>query len=476
LLHPDARQGALEEEMRAYLLGIATALAFAPPAVAQVAQEEELICVTVARIWSGSPEDVARIDQVPVPQSFRRIFEGGGCGRFSLQPDSLTSWHLAFGNENSFAAALEYLGRDYAGGKPPLADLAQRIAAARAGADADIRAAAALDRNPATRAQGDRPLHRSKPADELFTLLAAYRNYVFVAGEYLRGAEFYRSRALLDRARAWFDPASQAFAALRMQAAADRAEKLEVRSYLSLDDYVARLSTELEMRAAVVRAALTRDAGDIAHADAVLKSFENPFYKIAGDEAFNHGDDFCDIGDRPDLAEYRDACDSGNFAHEAVTWWRYRARLDILAEQDPDRLRNLSSAYTALCLLQRLEESRSDPNAMWHYAEDIEKRAVLHLARADALLRLADEAGTARRRAELLASAAIALAVPERLTPPSEQPQRFRGIATRFLTLFERMQALPDDAPYVRDASLVRKAIYFRAVLDRLDAIALARP
>jgi hypothetical protein len=481
LLHLDARQGALEEEMRAYLLGIAAALAFAPPAVAQEDPDEGLICVTVAHIWSGSPEDIARIDQVPVPESFRRIFEGGGCGRFSLLPDSLISWHLAFGNESSFAAALEYLERDYAGGKPPLADLAARIAAARARADADIRAAAALDRNPATRAQGDRLLRRSKPVGELVTLLAAYRNYVFVAGESLRGAEFYRSRALLDRARAWAEPASQAFAALRKQAAADRAEKLEVRGYLGLDDYVARLATELEMRAAVVRAALTKDAGDIAHADEVIKSFENPFYRTAGDEAFNHGDDFCDIGDRDDLADYHEACESGDFEREAIAWWHYRARLDIL-RADAGKLNFLPSLYTAIRLSERDEEGHTDSQGTRRLTPAADQRAALHLMRADAFVRGAASprvAADATSNAELLSQAADSLARAEALIPASEHPGRFRQIATRYLDIAARLAALlraDPHAHYAGDPAIARKAVYFRAVLDRLDAIALARP
>ena len=286
------------------------------------------------------------------------------------------------------------------------------------------------------------------------------------------------SRALLDRAHTWFAPASAAFATLRKQAEADRATKRDVPAYLGLDEYLARLSTGLEMRMAVTRAALTADPDDLAHADEVLKSFENPFYRTAGDEAFNHGDDFCDIGDRNDLAEYHAACDSGNFEHEAVAWWRYRAWLDILAEQEPSELGSLSSAYTALRLLDRFEESRSDPGTMWRYTDGAEQRAMLHIARAEALLRFADEArtGDVTRYAELLVEAAGALARAEQLTPPSDQPQRFRRFATRFLDVFARMQALPGDTSYVRHPGFARKAAYFRAVLDRLDAIALARP
>jgi hypothetical protein len=73
--------------MRLWLFALPLALvAAAAPASSTAPQEEEggMVCLAIAHLWSGNNEDARRIRVVPVPDSFRRTFVGGGCGRFAV--------------------------------------------------------------------------------------------------------------------------------------------------------------------------------------------------------------------------------------------------------------------------------------------------------------------------------------------------------------------------------------------------------
>ena len=77
------------------------------------AEPDEVICVSIAARCYGGGDDVRAIEQVPVPQSFRRPFEAvGTCARMQLIEADLITWHLRFGSEHSVVPALDYLARD----------------------------------------------------------------------------------------------------------------------------------------------------------------------------------------------------------------------------------------------------------------------------------------------------------------------------------------------------------------------------
>jgi hypothetical protein len=72
----------------------------------------EEICLTSARIWVGSGDDVRHIRDQPVPDSYRTGLTTGGCN--TLIREQLIEWHLAFGDEASTTAALAFFEEAYA--------------------------------------------------------------------------------------------------------------------------------------------------------------------------------------------------------------------------------------------------------------------------------------------------------------------------------------------------------------------------
>ena len=56
--------------------------------------ENVTICPTVASLWSGSRDDVAQIESVSVPDSFRSLYFGDPCARFSLVKSALIDWNM----------------------------------------------------------------------------------------------------------------------------------------------------------------------------------------------------------------------------------------------------------------------------------------------------------------------------------------------------------------------------------------------
>ena len=93
----------------------------------QRTSEDQDICVTIASFWTGNRDDIRRIREEPIPESYRRRFEGGGCARFQLVEMSLVSWHLLFGDEQSTSQALAYIEADYRKGSPAPGALAASL-------------------------------------------------------------------------------------------------------------------------------------------------------------------------------------------------------------------------------------------------------------------------------------------------------------------------------------------------------------
>jgi hypothetical protein len=459
------------------MLVVPCALILASTAQAQNAGDEsgEIICVSVAQMWGGTSDDVAHISSVPVPESYRRLYFGDPCTRFSLVKSSLIDWNLAFGNEASTTAALEFLEAQTTAGKPVIADLGQRLAAARRDAQHDIVAAATILRQPDGMQRGGALVRKSKSLERLRSMIDVRNDYTFLAGQYLRAAEFYGSPGLLARARRYAAPALDAMRITRALAAADVAAKLDGVSPLESGDYRDLDASDLEMRMAVVSASLSSDPEDLAAAETVLASYDEPFYKVAASEAFDHGDGFCDIGERSDLADYAKACESGDFDKKAITWWRYRAQLDLLGTGPPDLL---DSFYTATHLIERDYAAHNSQQYRPRYDTAADQIVTLHLACAEAFIRSANpnpwasSATNSNAAIQSLDAALNELSLAERSAPASQTPGRFRQIATRFLSIRARLAALEKPGRY---PGLERQAAYFSAVLASLDDIALGR-
>src|ERR1700754_3908043 len=134
-----AREGKMIARIGFGTAVVAALLALSLPAAAQdTPGETGEDCIAIGTIWGGSSADVARIAEQPVPESFQRTFLGGGCARFSLIVQSLVEWHLAFGNEASTTAALDFLAANMMPDRDYAADLAKRIDAARSAAERDF--------------------------------------------------------------------------------------------------------------------------------------------------------------------------------------------------------------------------------------------------------------------------------------------------------------------------------------------------
>ena len=459
---------------RQRLLGTIAAAILAGMSMPVAAQDKPVdegeICVSVAQLWTGSSTDVARIAVRPVPDSFRRNFFGDTCTRFSLVVESLLDWHLAFGDERSSTAALEFLAANMVPDRDYIRDLGKEVLAARA---------AALDEA----GKGE----NGKATARLLTLIEQARTDAALARMYLRAADFYSSRTLLAKAERYALPV--------IEVNHLRAVETTGGAGSNSDNFLGRLAIDedeadkIEMHLAVLRAVLARDSEQLAAADAVLKATEKPFYRKAAEEAYTDGDDFCDIGDREDLADYAKACQADNFERRAKDWLRMRARLDILklslsddakAALNPDGM-DIASEVLRIIAIERAQDL--DGHRIMGRYRDAEPEITLRLARADAMIRLAEKAPLVNNdgwgRSGLYRMAMDELIAAEPVASPSDTPGRFRQIASLFLHAYHKAVALQKERPgttYFNDPVMDRKAAYFRTMLPQLTAIAEARP
>jgi hypothetical protein len=464
-----------------YLAGVVAmlgAMSLASGAQAQEADGDGSIdCIAIATVWSGGSDDIAHIATIPVPQSYRDMYLGDICTRFSLVTTSLIDWHLAFGNEASTTAAIAFFEADSMGGKPVIADLAPPLKAARRDAQPDIVAAAALFHQEDGWARGRAFYNKSKAIDRLQSVINTVNTYDFLASQYLRAAEFYGSPTLFARARLYARPVLDLLPTLRALGSADAKANLDHGSPLTGEDSRDLVPGNLEVSMAIVSAGFSRDPKDLATAKAVLDSYYVPLYKVAADEAFNHSDEFCDIGDETNLADYSTACQNGNFTANASAWWRYRAQLDLLLGTDKEALPQSVGTAIRLTGGNGAEYNKSAQRGLRSSDAANDPIIALHLASADALVRSArvkpGESSEKSRDTALqsLDAALEELVEAEPLAPASRTPGRFRQIATRFLAIQAESAAL--GAPE-HDSAIDRKAAYFRAVLAALDGIATA--
>lgn len=468
------------------------------PTAALAAQDEggETICVSVAHLWWGSSEDVRAIRTIPVPASFRQIFEGGGCSQWSLVKENLIDWHLGFGDEASVTAALAYFEASYSRAMPAPAALPRLLEAARTAAARDLAAAAALrTATPPDHAGADRLLSRSRPVQRLSALTIARQNFLFLAQNYLRAADFHQSRALYAKAQLFAGAALAGFVPRPLGSVPDDAPFAEAWPNELRD---------LEMSLALVQAGFTRTPADIATAQAVLDRNYDPTLS-AGAERAEDGDP-CELGDRPDPTGLQAAChDENDFRGRITDYWAAQARLDLLKAADPAhfdfrtaRAPQNGSAYAphgeggtvpaddipqpgsfdhALRLLAR---QRQDifPERARRYDTIDDAVVLLRLLRADLYARRAavtpvpEPGGQAAYRAtELRRNALFDLAEALRIAGPAEQAGRFRQLAARYLEI----AAIP-PAPYSAEPIEERQAVFLRNTLDNLDRVIAVRP
>ncbi len=391
--------------------------------------------------------------------------------------ESLIDWHLAVGDEVSVTAALAFLETEYLRDIPLPGAFPAALATAQRAARHDLAGLTALlEAHPVDWDAAQRRLTASAPIRRLRALVTAQQNYMFLAQQYLRAADLYRSRALYEKARLYFAPALAGFRLLYGDRAAMADALSQTESWLGLWNHHINRMHALEARLAITQAEFTHAAADIAAAEAMLTRQADPVLALGVERAAEGKEPCDDVGDEPRLAPLARACDQENsFATRLLDFSVARARLDLLTAN----ARDVRSFDQALILLD-LERGRSTGWIWPRFRAVDEAEVALRLAHADLLDRLAGvraaeatmESGQAAYDVSVLRSLALAeLARAAEIARPGQVPTRFRRIAARFLEIAAHLPR-GDRA----DPVAAREAAYFRTVPANLDQIALGEP
>jgi hypothetical protein len=468
--------------------------AAAPKPAAQVVQAEQ-ICLTFARYWAGSTDDIRHIEQIPVPASYLDPFNAGGCTRFQLVEESLVDWHFRFGDERTAAQALAFLEADYAKGFRDPSRFATALSTAIRRArpllikdQAELNAARKANRY----VEALRPIMKQDRIAALRELLSQHEKFVFLTQQYTRAAEFYGSAAFLEKARQFHEPASAGVPLIYGRGALADAE------FMGPPDWQVADIRDLTERLAIIKARLTGDPADVDQAQAVLDNHFDPAFRIVLHEPVE-SDEVCDLAQTPYHEDLKRACDAdANFELTLTRFWTNQAHLDLLKAAEPshyyqdwsvgssgsdfargasvpDKISSadIRSVGAALTLLN--PERTGHVGGMIRTGRE-DRRIALHIESAEALAKLAEVSkltagGRNRRPDEYLRAALGQLEQAADLVRPSEQPGRFRQIANSYLQFIERIRSVTGTSALYPVAQ--RQSAYFRAVLAKLDQIEL---
>jgi hypothetical protein len=444
-------------------VALAGALLLADPAVG----DDQVICVG-GPAWRPSLLDSARIEAEPVPASYRALFESKApCVRWALDEAKIVDWHLAFGNEQGITAALAYLERDHVRDIPPTGRYRAELDRAWRRALPDLRRASAKVQTPGLDYSVKHRFMAGSATVLRFNALAdAREKYRFLAEQYLRAAEEFASAPLLEKAKPFLDATLEGTQLL---------ESLENQAPAAglLDFNLHRFRTDdLQMRAAILRARLSRSPSDVAEAERIVQSFERPLYRRLAETVSSGGDGFCEISDGWSQSEaLRAACeaDEDSIRDRLTNYWINRAMLDFVSGN-----RKARSDELAFRLLD-LERSGEQGRCCYRRAEEDLLRLRL-LSAEDHRRRL--EAGGAEDDDPTRSwrDALDDLSEAEKLAPVHSSPARFRRIALAWLEVWRRGETLS----YASGSSVSlndmpdhwRYALYLRRLLAGVPEIA----
>ena len=435
------------DRVKYYLAGIAGVALWSGHAVGEpleVEPEDGVICTSIASPWHSSSNDDRSIEQVPVPQSYRARFEAvGTCSRMQLVEEDLIDWHLRFGSERSVVPALEYLAQDYLRNQPSPENYLGLLR----------RAARQVER-------------QNRPIRLLEAFVETRENYVFLATQYQRAAEEFKSRTLLETADRYLGAAVDG-AKLFADLESDPRELDNELDLFKTDD--------LELRSAVLHAQVAPSPETIARAEAVLQLKGKPYYGWLA-ERFEQGGDFCDLR-RVDFSEELEAakiaCDEDYKLQErTVSFFVSRSMLDMADGEE--RWDPYGGSFESAVRLLEAERYHDSTRCCWLNSEEDLLR--LHLAAADAFRRAAGQPHSGGSGSNLFRQALRQLQTAESFARPDEAPARFRRIAESWLNVFGQLEEATEreERGSVRsgEPKLARHAAYLTHTLANLDAIA----
>jgi hypothetical protein len=423
-------------------------------------------------MWTGANEDIRQIATKPIPSNFEQAFNSKPCN--SLDKTALVTWHLRFGDEQTTAAALDYLEAKMGGSVTPAAFMRDADQAWKAALP--IYQAAAMLRNTP---DGYRPwlarLQADRRSRHMHDIGMAYEGFVFLAQEYLRAAEFYRSPALLEKARKYLSPALEGVRLFFNDADVAMADSREPPVDFALWSHDINTVRDMQMRAAVLQAILTPTPEALEAARSTLATADEPMLRSAAQEAFENGRNFCDGSD--DL-EVKSACDTENsFERRVRAYWRARAKFALVTNGPEAERRN--SLDLAMKLLSRAgDESDWTPDlSSMRDAEKSDQLAELFVMEAEAAEKEANgvdqpESWPAREKAAL---ALKALVNAERRASPVWHPARFRQIAAQYLRIYDRYAKSVEAVPW-DGGQWGRQAIYMQSVVNTLPLLSPGTP
>ena len=458
---------------RAWLpLLISMAAAPHASATSSVSKEREpTICLTFALNWRGTLDDVRQIAVKPIPESYRRLYGWTGCQ--NLVKGSLIDWHLAFGDERSTTQALQFLATTALEGQLSVQDFETALPDAWRRAEQTIKrhplkpGAAELEREEAMQA-----LRNDKAIRYLQTLVAAHDRFALLAALYLRGAEFFRSQALLDKAAIYLEPLDKAgeffYEGQRVAKAAEGstlqiAASIETRGVNNLHD--------LQMRYALARARISQSPVDLSAAAAVIQENGDPIMREAAEPLIDRGEEFCESPSASEML--RASCDNENdLAGRLRSFWRSLAQVELANGTKAPRPGMQFPAFDVAWQAIDAAAGQTVPERV-RYDSASDDHVILLLAKAEAQIGRSQAANTPpEEAASLRAESLNDLFRAERLTPPSLNPNRFRQIADLYLTIFK-------SGPQDRQAAMIeeaRQAAYLQQILAGLAQIKVGGP
>lgn len=444
--------------MRPFLwLLLPLAMAGANPAAGQDSEgevQDQTVCIGTPQ-WRATLSETIAIEAAPVPTAFRTLYESQEpCLERRYNALLLAEWHLRFGSARTFGAALAYAERGLLQQDPAPAPFRAAVQRAWRAGQAEIR-------------RGEEP-------PRLDALMESRGRYIFLATQYLRAAEEFGDLALLDRA----DPYLRAADAARQILEPARALPALRAIYSNLHVF---LADDLEMRAAILRAALTRAPAEIAAAEAVLRAKDRPFYRRLAENAFSTGENFChsseDARDPEDEADQACRDDPRTLQARVINHLLSRAMLDIVTDRE-----NIGHGNDE-AVLRLLELERIPDRHRCCQRDPVDDIVRLRLARAAYFSRILVARGSRTGSyGDVWDRALTDLQSAEQLIRPHEAPTRARRIARAWLSLFEQGERLFPRDDYdevdrpINAPARQRYASYLRHLLAGLDAIAAGLP